>query len=236
MMLYVNGDSHTAAAEAVNSYAFAEDDSRLGHLQRMPHPDNLAVSWGKQLAELIKTGFKCDAESAASNTRIIRTTKEWVDNNKHNYPELIVIIGWSTWEREEWLIDDTYYQIGASGIDDVPSSHKEQYKKFVANVNWTEKTSQAHEDAWELHKWLENKDITHVFFNCNNDFSEILVKERHNWGTSYIQPYSNHGTYDTYLKSKCYYTVSVDSYHYSVDGHTEWSRFLLKYIVNNNLI
>jgi hypothetical protein len=26
MILYVNGDSHTAAAEAVNPHAFAEDD------------------------------------------------------------------------------------------------------------------------------------------------------------------------------------------------------------------
>ena len=28
MILYVNGDSHTAAAEAVNPYAFAEDDGQ----------------------------------------------------------------------------------------------------------------------------------------------------------------------------------------------------------------
>ena len=44
MILYVNGDSHTAGAEAVNPYAFAEDDPNLTHLGRLPHPDNLAVS------------------------------------------------------------------------------------------------------------------------------------------------------------------------------------------------
>jgi hypothetical protein len=44
MILYVNGDSHTAAAEAVNPHAFAEDDSALFYLGRAPHPENLAVS------------------------------------------------------------------------------------------------------------------------------------------------------------------------------------------------
>ena len=43
MMLYVNGDSHTAGAEAVNSHAFAEDDPDLFYLGRAPHPENLAV-------------------------------------------------------------------------------------------------------------------------------------------------------------------------------------------------
>jgi len=32
MILYVNGDSHTAAAEAVNPHAFAEDDRNLQYL------------------------------------------------------------------------------------------------------------------------------------------------------------------------------------------------------------
>ena len=33
--LIVNGDSHTAGAEAVNRCAFAEDDSQYTHLKRM---------------------------------------------------------------------------------------------------------------------------------------------------------------------------------------------------------
>ena len=49
MILYVNGDSHTAAAEAVNSYSFAEDDPALFYMGRVPHPANIAISWGKLL-------------------------------------------------------------------------------------------------------------------------------------------------------------------------------------------
>ena len=97
MILYVNGDSHTAAAEAVNPHAFAEDDGALWNLGRVPHPDNLAVSWGKVLADKLDAEFVCDAESAASNTRIMRTTRQWLLDNPTAYKDVLVIIQWSTW-------------------------------------------------------------------------------------------------------------------------------------------
>ena len=65
MMLYVNGDSHTAGAEAVNTHAFAEDDPALFYLGRAPHPENLEATWGKQLSLALRAVFHCDAESAS---------------------------------------------------------------------------------------------------------------------------------------------------------------------------
>ena len=236
MMLYVNGDSHTAGAEATNQHAFAEDDPNLEMLGRLPHPDNVKVSWGKKLSELIKYSFFCDAESAASNTRIIRTTKDWIENTKTPYDELLVIIGWSTWEREEWLVDNEYYQIGASGIDDVPDSHKDKYKEFVSNVDWKQKTYEAYENIKKLHNWLENLKIKHIFFNCNNNFKKIKEKDRMNWGYNYISPYTDNGTYDAYLDSNGYDKVTHNSWHYGADAHAAWARFLLKYIVENKII
>ena len=117
MILYVNGDSHTAGAEAVNAHAFAEDDPFLNYLGRMPHPANLAVSWGKKLADIVKFGFKCDAESAASNQRIIRTTRHWISQRPTELQNTLVIIQWSTWERQEWQVNNIYYQVNGSGID-----------------------------------------------------------------------------------------------------------------------
>jgi hypothetical protein len=113
MLLFVNGDSHTAAAEAANPYAFAEDDPTLTQLGRTPHPANLAVSWGRLLSLTLKAGFHCAAESASSNSRILRTTRDWL-RRQVSYDDLLVIIQWSTWEREEWLYNGTYYQVGAS--------------------------------------------------------------------------------------------------------------------------
>ena len=136
MILYVNGDSHAAAAEAVNPHAFAMDDGALFYLGRAPHPDNLSVSWGKLLSLALRSGFHCAAESASSNARILRTTRAWLTEQKNNLQDILVVIQWSTWEREEWLHNGVYYQVGSSGIDDVPQELQERYKQFVIDTNW----------------------------------------------------------------------------------------------------
>jgi hypothetical protein len=143
MILYVNGDSHSSAAEAVNRHAFAHDDSKYWQSEffNKPHPDNLAVSYGKKLADAIGAELHCGALAAASNYRIIRTTKEYLQDNK---PDLIVI-GWSTWEREEWLHNDIYWQVNAGGVGhDWPDVIKERYVSYISNLEPIEAEHQAH--------------------------------------------------------------------------------------------
>jgi len=231
MILYINGDSHSAAAEAVNPYCFAEDDRRLWYMGRAPHPDNARVSWGAQLAALAKLNLKLDAESASSNARIIRTTREWFRENKHD--DVLAIIQWSTWEREEWNIDGTWYQVNASGIDIVPEDYQVRYKEYIAGIDWMAKTIQAHEEIWLLHQWLNDRGIKHIFFNGNNTFKKII--DRYEWGASYIDPYSDN-TYNNWLISQGYQTVTPTSYHFGADAHQAWAKYLLKHIAQNRLI
>lgn len=235
-MLYVNGDSHTAAAEAVNPHAFAEDDPTLVYLGRLPHPSNLAVSWGKLLSATLKSAFKCDAESGSSNDRIRRTTRAYLDSAQHSPGSKLVIIQWSTWEREEWLIDGVYYQIGASGQDDLPESHRQKYREFVTTVDWQEKILKEHEEIWRFHQELDDRGVLHVFFNGNNDFSKIPESEHRDWGRSYIGPYDPQSTYDQWLKRNGFNTVAPESWHFGREAHAAWSRFMLQYIVKNQLI
>ena len=227
MILYVNGDSHTAAAEAVNNYAFAEDDGNLWPAGREPHPDNFAVSWGKQLADCLGYDFVCQAESASSNERIMRTTKHYLKNNPA--PDL-VILQWSTWEREEWLISNTYYQVNASGIDDIPQSHKQRYKEYVMNVDWAAKTQQAHIKIYNFHLYLKSCNIPHLFFNGNNTFDDIL--NRYNWEGCYIQPYSS--SFDHTLRDK--FKKRNNGYHYGAEAHKYWSNYILHYLLDNQLV
>ena len=233
MILYVNGDSHTAAAEAVNPHAFAEDDPNLSYLRRVPHPDNLAVSWGKLLSLTLRAGFHCEAESASSNARILRTSRAWL-GQQGRVNDLLMIIQWSTWEREEWLHDDVYYQVGASGIDDVPQSLQEKYRNFVIGTDWQYKTQQAHKDIWQFHQELADQGIKHVFFNGNNDFGKIT--DRKDWGTNYIGPYDSKMTYNTLIRDKGIDTVAPNSWHFGKDGHSYFHRFMLQYCIDNKFI
>lgn len=232
-ILYVNGDSHTAAAEAVNLHAFAEDDGALFYMGRAPHPANLSVSWGKVLSQTLRASFHCGAESASSNTRILRTTKDWL--SKSRAQDALVIIQWSTWEREEWQDENgTYFQVNASGIDDVPDSMKLRYKNFVIDVDWNACTQMWHDRIWAFHQELEAENIPHIFFNGNNSFERI--QNRHDWGISYMDPYSNAGTYTSVLQNNGYQTVAPDSWHFGKEAHSFWSNYLLQYIISNKII
>jgi hypothetical protein len=232
MILYVNGDSHTAAAEAVNNHAFAGDDSALHYLGRLPHPENLKYSWGKLLSLALSSGFHCDAESAACNARIIRTTRSWLADNLNS--KKLVIIQWSTWEREEWVYDGIYYQVNGSGIDRVPPEAAERYRNYIIGLDWEQKTQEAHNQIWDFHQELLDQRVPHIFFNGNNDFSRI--QDRRDWDINYIGPYDSASTYDALIRSAGIDTVSPKSYHFGKDGHNWWFRHILDYIIKNQFI
>jgi hypothetical protein len=148
----------------------------------------------------------------------------------------LIIIQWSTWERQEWWIDEQAYQVTASGIDDVPPAHQHRYRQWIADMDWTETTLDAHSTIWRFHEELEQLGARHVFFNGNNHFGSVPESLRRDWGTSYIGPYDPAATYDQWLKSHGHDTVHPKSWHFGEDAHAAWSRFMLKYIVSNNLM
>ena len=227
MILYINGDSHSAGAEAVNSYCFAEDDSIYRSLGRRPHPDNLKVSYGRRLADNLDALLYCDAESASSNDRIIRTTREYI---KNTIPDLI-IIGWSTWEREEIIYDNQYYQftVGCKGID-WSIELKKIYHDWLSTINYKQKEHEAHEKIWAFHNEL--KDIPHLFFNTYLAFD---FTNQFDWKYNYLSPYDENQTYYHWLSNQGYKTVNPKSYHYSPDAHQSWASRLTK-IINESII
>lgn len=234
MILYVNGDSHTAGAEAVNQHAFAEDDSKYFYLGRAPHPENLLATWGKQLSISLSAGFHCGAESASSNSRIIRSTKDFIKKFPHNRQAKLFIIQWSTWEREEWEHKGIYYQVNASGIDQVPQELQEKYRQYILGIDWQQKTEEAHNQIWAFHRELEEQGIPHIFFNGNNDFSKIT--EHKDWGASYIDPYDPNGTFNSRILAQGFQTVAPNSWHFGKDAHSFFHRFMLQYIIDNKFI
>ena len=234
MILYVNGDSHTAAAEAVNTHAFACDDGQLWQLGRRPHPDNERVSWGYQLAGLLDSSLINQSESASSNDRIMRTAVRWINQNQRFWDRLMVVIQWSTWERQEWIIDGEHYQINASGIDQVPESHQDLYRQYIIDIDWKRCTHYWHDQIWQFHQTLQQHRIAHVFFNGNTDFS--CISDRKDWNSNYINPYQKQGTFDSILRDHGYPTVNPQSWHFGADAHCFWAEYMLQYLHDHEIL
>ena len=232
MILYANGCSHTAAAEAVVPAAFAVDDGRAG-IDRRPHPLNLAASWCTQLAEQLGAELVCQAESGSSNDRILRTTKQWLESQT-DFSNIVVVIQWTTWEREEWLHNGRYYQVNASGVDWVPKELQTQYKHYVANHNYWAKTQEWYKKIWDLHIELLDRKVTHLFYNGWSTFSEIPNKQ--DFGKNYIGPYSRELSYNSVLVNNGFEWVNPNSYHFDAKGHCFWANYVLQYINEHNLV
>ena len=225
MIIYVNGDSHSAGAEAVNSYCFAEDDPLYWGLKRRPHPDNERVSYGCEIANKLGAVLHCDAESASSNSRIIRTTDEYLEKYK---PDL-VIIGWSTWEREEWQYKDRFWQVNAGGVgQDWPDEIKERYKTYITSLEYQKRVNKSHRYIHNWHRNLEDRGINHFFFTCFEEFKDV---ETLDWNGRYLEPYNPEFTYYNWCKAQGFKTVRPDSYHFGPDAHRAWADFLYQNMI-----
>jgi hypothetical protein len=243
MILYVNGDSHSAGAEAVNPACFIVDNWKYNYnndvknsfefwkdeINWAPYPDNLNVSYGQILANRLGAQLHCHARSAGSNDRIIRTTYEYLNDHIPDF----ILIGWSTWEREEWYNDEDreWYQVNGSGIDSVPEKWTNRYKKYVTEIDWNTKLEEAHEKIWNFHQDLKNKSIPHLFFNCHLTFYDLLKNNKDcykDWGPNYIFPYSETFSYGKYLIQA---GINPNKwYHFGPDGHLKWADYLLPHL------
>jgi len=203
MLLYANGDSHTAPDFGyVNIVAKKFDCVLINH-----------------------------AQNGSSNASILRRTREYLE---HTTPDFIVV-GWSTWEREEWYHNDRYYTVTASGTDSVPEKLVSRYKQWVTqqtSARWREKSKEWHDRIYLFHLELNKKNIRHLFFNCMYGF--LTTNDMYDWTNAYVEPYDKDHSFYQYLKNKG--LCPDEWYHYEADGHKVWAEFLINYITENKLI
>lgn len=245
MLLYVNGDSHAAGHGIVTKAGWACDDPDFGHLGTLPHPHNECQSFGAQLSELLNCPRINHSQSGGSNARIMRVTREWIMRNPADLKHVFMLIQWSTWEREEWLHDGVWYQVNASGVDHVPAELQDRYRDFVINIDWTRAHIRAHDEIWQFHCELQQLEIPHLFFNGNSHFgnthsvNDLMVPiipeiQRPDWNHSYIEPYIRSMTYDQILRRNGFDTI--DRYHFGQDAHCFWAKYVLHYMLDNQLL
>ena len=211
MILYVNGDSHSQGVNVQTHESFAA---------------KVAKGFGLDVVN--------EAQSGASNARILRTSKEYFATQPS--PDL-VIIGWSTWEREEWQHENQYYNVNSSGHDPLPKSLEDSYKKWVIDQtpdHVDAKSRQIHEEIFDLHTSLQLQGISHLFFNCMYSFFGIRPDQKKDWNNCYIGPYDNDSSFYWYLTRHGY--DSDKWYHFGPNGHQAWGDRLISYIKEHKLV
>jgi hypothetical protein len=209
MILYVNGDSHSQGVGV--------------HLHES-YPVIIAKEFGLDIVN--------EAQSGASNAKILRTSKEYLASQQT--PDLIVI-GWSTWEREEWQYENTYYNVNSSGHDPLPKILEHSYKKWVIEQTpeiLNKKSLHWHKEIFQFHKELLQKNIKHVFFNCMYNFFQI--EDKLDWNMNFIGPYDNDSSYYWWLTQQGY--ESDKWYHFRASGHQAWGNRLISYIKAHKLL
>lgn len=240
MLLYVNGDSHSAGAELYRSddgklVAFTEDDSvywnTIGTPEgRRAHPKCVELSYGQRLATLLDVDLICDAVSGSSNDRIINSTLEYL---KYGFEPDLIVIGWSTWERVEWEYQGRKWQINASGIaDDWPDAIKKRYKDWILSIDYNTVMQDQHIKIFMLHGILTALNIKHLFFNS---FQELNVEGRLNWNDSYLYPYDRDYTYYNWCTAQGFKVIDPKTYHFGADAHAAWANFLYQQYVHRIL-
>jgi hypothetical protein len=214
MKLYVNGDSHSMGA--------MKDKST-----------------GQSFVNIIADKFNLDvhnqAEHASSAYRIIRTTKEYF--SKNSSADTMVLIGWGTWEREEWSHDGKFYNVMEHWYKHLPPDLHERYQVWVKSLNpdlIDEKSRNIHEEIYQLHLYLQELKVPHLFFNCMYNFFGIKDSAQYDWNNCYLGPYDTKLSYYWYLTDRGF--ESDHWYHFDHTGHRAWADVLINHIEQNKII
>lgn len=190
----------------------------------------------QSIPNLLGKHYKCPvtilATNAASNKFLLRNIYDYFQNNTAR----LLIVTWQSWERTELEHNGSIYQIAASqDIAGLPKELHKQYKEWAISQNDDLLDAQGvtwHNKIHNLHLWLKEKGIPHIFYNEMYPFSSRRCSAE--WDSSFIGPYSNELSFYWYLKNAG--AEADEWYHFVEDGHALWANFLINYIQEHDLI
>jgi hypothetical protein len=216
MILYVNGDSNSSGQDL----------------------DSIKNSWPVHLSEKLKMSLVNQSKAGASNPSILRTTKNFL--SLPSIENIFVIIGWTSWEREEWLFQNRYYNVNAGGHDVFPVELQQKYKNWVIEqgelAQYT-KSKLLHNEIYQLHTTLQLKNIPHLFFNALMPFQHEVLgdpSQGKDWNNCFLYPYLNDYSYYWYLKKQGF--VPTVGNHHLDSAQQNWAEVLINYIKEHKLL
>ena len=214
MILYVNGDSNSAGTEMKNS----ED------------------CYANQLATRLNATLINDSYAGASNDSILNKTQTYLQKCKINnsYPDLVVI-GWSSSEREDWFVNGEYKSINSFNVNTDGLERLPEWDYWSKNkAGWlsndpsyeTQMVKYWNTKIFNFHLELEYLKIPHLFFNAIYSFNTFGPVYTYDWNNTFYKPYDKSSAMIKWADANGYQQITPGHWHYEKDAHTEWTNIL----------
>ena len=173
------------------------------------------------------------AVSGASNDLIYDSTRQYLQTNPA--PDLVVI-GWSEHGREQWYFENEFHEINHLGVGKrIPEEFRQRYQFWknhkardpdwhkVMGLYW-------HNKIYNLHMWLYERNIPHLFFNAFHCFHIPNQKEQLNWHWNFFMPYYENRCYVNWCVEHGYEEITPGWRHYNEDAHAAWANTMIEYM------
>lgn len=238
-VLYSNGCSHTAGTEIVSPNSATTDEDR-------------ARSFSGQLASRWKLLSINDAQSGQGNYAILSQTLYKISKLLETYDpkEILVLIGWSGFDRVDFVTNDKLYHFNSTTPDSKwPNVVKNAWHLWAKTLDGNVNFNRFSLYYFTLVNFLESYNIDYYMFNAvnplcrpsenrlhmldNNNptleiFNHMELNER------YIFPFNDEYVYHLYLKNAGFDGfVNGRNNHFLESAHIYWANFLNDYMLTH---
>jgi hypothetical protein len=246
--LYSNGCSWTAGNGI-------QDDPALSHLPLNNRWDYLLKkSWPAVLSDNLKCDFRNDALGAGSNKRMVRTTIDFLTTYpKERYNKLLVVLGWTTVDRNEIYLSDGFSKEGWCMFNATQSvsSHRPPFRPnfdddFLKEVDaWQKKYVESYfsdeanytyffQEMYLMSNLLENLGIKYIFFSSLpwNHYTFEKIKPKYidkinlldKENILNVNKPNYHGVMSLFVEQNC--LPMAKDHHTMIEGHKMWGEHL----------
>jgi hypothetical protein len=106
--------------------------------------------------------------------------------------KLALVCGAEANSSNNRILDTTYEYINSIDVK----------QHTVVIIGWAKiekRDAKDHEKIFELHQYLNDKNITHLFFNEADPFTNVPKDLHKDWGVNFIEPYTKYADSNVHL-------------------------------------
>lgn len=178
------------------------------------------------------------AVSGASNDLIYDSTRQYLQANPA--PDLVVV-GWTEHGREQWYFENEFHEINQLDVGKrIPEEFRQRYQFWKHNMqkdgDWHRVMGHYwHNKIYNLHRWLYERKIPHLFFATFNSFFIPNQKEHLDWHDNFYNPYNQNCCYGNWCREHGYNELTPGWHHYNEDAHAAWANILIEYMHTHSI-